>query len=214
MGVDFLRFLNFGFFRMPIVVPQTRLAESSRKSSEISFSSMRLFIWNSFISALMRFSSPILTGRILNLSNNFWSFSLSRTLSIATCVLPQSNIRLPCFMIWHISSKMTVVFPEPGGPSRIAKSGVFKALLTKLLCSLHPLRLSSVNTSQFVMKLFSGYCQRVCNLSLKSLMRFTCSLTGWFLSVLIASSCFSSWYVLTFTVNFEPSLPWPPSGKQ
>ena len=34
---------------------------------------------------------------------------------------------------------MVVVFPEPGGPSNIAKSLVFNAFWTKFLCSKQPL---------------------------------------------------------------------------
>ena len=66
------------------------------------------------------------------------SFSLirSNTLSIEACVEPQRSIFLFCAASCTINSMIAVVFPDPGAPEVLRKSGVEIPLCTKSRCSL------------------------------------------------------------------------------
>ena len=90
---------------------------------------------------------------------------------------------------------MAVVLPDPGGPSRIVKSGEFIALMTKLLCSDVPsLSLSHKNSQSMVSsKLIpSGWFQCTLSIGSNSLSKSLCSGDGRHLSVSTAFNCFLS----------------------
>ncbi len=122
----------------------------------------------------------------------FLSFKRSKTLSIATCVEPQSKTRFPCFDSWQINSKIIVVLPEPGGPSSIAKSGVDSAFSTNSLCSSFPLLFSSVKTIHSLINSFLGSCQFTISFFSNNLIKLECSATGIFCNVKTASNCLRS----------------------
>lgn len=118
---------------------------SSRKSSNSArqVRNKRSSVNGRSTSEVTRSSSPTRTGRTTRSSSSIsscHSIRRSRTLSTATWVDATSRTRLPLARVWAMSSQIAVVFPDPGGPSKNAKSGVPSAMDTKRRCSVVPSR--------------------------------------------------------------------------
>ena len=94
----------------------------------------------------MDFLSPNRIGITSSIRIISFSFEIfSNTLSMATCVDAHNNIFFFLEINCAINSHKTVVLPEPGGPSRNAKSFVFNAILTNSRCSSIPFLSSSLS---------------------------------------------------------------------
>ncbi len=98
---------------------------------------------NLFTFSETRSISPILNGITPNLSirlpfSSEDSAILSSTLSTATWVDATISTFFPDLHSLSMISIRVLVFPDPGGPSRIAKSFVDSAISTNLLCSSVP----------------------------------------------------------------------------
>ena len=121
---------------MPKIVEQTRFALRMISFCTSTSSTLKILYASTFSEIASRL--PILTAKISSLTSDGKSGSLSSMLSTAAFVEAASITFFPCMIACAIISRIVVVFPLPGGPSKKAKSGVERAFFTKLRCVLQP----------------------------------------------------------------------------
>ena len=117
------------------------IAESRLKICPLQVSVMFLYMYL-LVAQEIFLDSPILSGIRLDSVAASVPSSLSSRLSTATCVETQKSTRFRRETSCKTSSHRTVVLPDPGGPSKKAKSGVPSAFSTNSRCNADPSRSS------------------------------------------------------------------------